>query len=426
MTQLEYAKKGRITPQMRKVSEDEGIDSETLRCKIASGRVVIPLNRYRKSIKVCGVGEALRTKVNANIGTSKDFVSLRKELKKLDVAIRSRCDTVMDLSTGGDVRKIRRAILKRCSVPLGTVPIYEAAINAAKCKGHISKMSEDDILSTIEEQAHDGVDFMTIHAGITLSSLERLKKEKRLTSIVSRGGALLTEWMVINKKENPLYENFNEVLKIAREYDVTLSLGDGMRPGSLSDATDRPQVQELILLGELAAQAQDYGAQVMIEGPGHIPINQIETNVMLEKRLCHNAPFYVLGPLVTDVAPGYDHITSAIGGALAASAGADFLCYVTPSEHLGLPSLNDVYEGVIAARIAAHAGDIAKGIKGAMDWDTLLSSARKRRDWQSQIDLAIDPLKAKKYKKSSRSSPDVCTMCSDLCSMKVIDEVLRV
>lgn len=424
MTQLEYAKKGKLTPQMRAISHIEGLDLEVLRDRVASGTVVIPSNPNHKCARPCAVGEGLRTKVNANIGTSADYMSLRRELKKLNVAVRAGCDTVMDLSTGGDIKRIRRTLLKHSSVPFGTVPIYETAVNVTKDKGHISKMTDDDILSTVESQAKDGVDFMTIHAGVTLETVERLKKEKRLTDVVSRGGALLIEWMSCQKKENPLYENFKEVLRILREYDVTLSLGDGLRPGSLADATDRPQIQELILLGELANQAQDYGVQVMIEGPGHIPINQIEANIMLEKRLCHNAPFYVLGPLVTDVAAGYDHITSAIGGALAASAGADFLCYVTPSEHLALPNFDDVHEGVIAARIAAHAADIAKGVKGAMDWDIKLSSARKVRDWKSQEELAIDPDKAKRYRKRSKYAPDVCTMCSDLCSMKTIDKVI--
>lgn len=424
MTQLEYARKGKITPQMRKIAQDEDVDGAILAEKIASGRVVVPANRNHRLTKPCAIGEGLRTKVNANIGTSADYVSLRKELKKLDVAVKAGSDTIMDLSTAGNIKRIRKALLKHCNVPFGTVPIYEAATDAIRNKGHISKMTKDSILSVIESQAKDGVDFMTIHSGITFESIERLKKQKRLTDVVSRGGALLVEWMVHHKKENPLYENFKDILTIARDYDVTLSLGDGMRPGSLADATDRPQVQELIILGELASSSKDYGVQVMIEGPGHIPINQIETNITLQKRLCNNAPFYVLGPLVTDIAPGYDHITSAIGGALAAGFGADFLCYVTPSEHLALPDIRDVREGVIAARIAAHAGDIAKGVRGAMDWDIRLSQARRRRDWQLQEGLSIDPEKVHRYRKRSKSAPDVCTMCSDLCSMKVIDGAL--
>jgi phosphomethylpyrimidine synthase len=329
----------------------------------------------------------------------------------------------MDLSTGGDLAAIRRAIIENSTVPVGTVPIYEAAVAAYRKHGAISKMTADDIFKVLENQAADGVNFFTVHCGLTNEALTRLMKQERTIDLVSRGGAFIAEWMKKNKKENPLYEDFDEILKIAKRYDITLSLGDGMRPGSVVDATDRPQIQELILLGELAMRATEFGVQIIIEGPGHVPLDQIKTNVILEKRLCHNRPFYVLGPLVTDVAPGYDHITSAIGGAYAAAAGADFLCYVTPSEHLRLPDIEDVREGVIASRIAAHAGDIAKGIKGALEWDKRISQARKKREWLKQERLSVCPEKFRKMKpaESAKSVKDNCTMCGEFCSMKLTE-----
>jgi len=422
MTQTELAKLNKISPEMRYVSKNESMLPELLRSRIKEGRITIVKNSKRK-INPCAVGEGLRVKVNANIGTSKDSSSVNKELRKMDVAIKCGADTVMDLSTGGDIKKIRRLILKNSTVPVGTVPIYEIAIMAAKKRGHISRINARDILEILETQAAEGVDFFTIHSGITQSVIERLKKQKRLISIVSRGGSFLAEWMIVNKKENPFYEYFDEILKIAKKYDVTLSLGDGLRPGSLVDATDRPQIQELIILGELADRARESSVQVIIEGPGHVPLDQIETNVILQKRLCGNAPFYVLGPLVTDIAPGYDHITGAIGGALAAFYGADFLCYVTPSEHLRIPDESDVKNGVIASRIAGHAADIAKGIPGALNWDRAISELRVKRDWKNQIKKSIDPVKAAKYRKSSISvDKDFCTMCSDYCSMKIMEQ----
>ncbi|MBI3008904.1 MAG: phosphomethylpyrimidine synthase ThiC [Candidatus Omnitrophica bacterium] len=425
MTQLEFAKKNKITPQMRRVAKDEGLDPEYICENIKKGRLIIPANRNHRIKKLCGIGAGLRTKVNANIGTSPDSVSLREELRKLKVSVESGADTIMDLSTGGNISRIRKEILKASSVPVGTVPIYEAICEIGKRRGSLSRMNEDDLFKAIEAHAKDGVDFITVHCGVTLESVERLKKEGRIMDVVSRGGAFLIEWMLTNKRENPLYERYDKLLEIAKEYDVTLSLGDGMRPGALADATDRAQVQETILLGELAKNAQDEGVQVMIEGPGHVPMNQIEANVLLEKRLCHGAPFYVLGPLVTDIAPGYDHITSAIGGAIAAMAGADFLCYVTPSEHLRLPNAADVKEGVIAARIAAHAADIAKGVQGAIDWDIRMSKVRKKRDWKKQIKFAIDKERPERYRRESHpSEKDVCTMCSTYCSMKAIERAL--
>ncbi len=426
MTQLEAARNRKITPEMRYIARSEGVESKIILKKIAEGKVIIPSNRLRKKSKACGIGEGLRTKINANIGTSADSSNLKVELKKLKVAIDNGADAIMDLSTGGDLRKIRRAILKASQVPVGTVPIYEIAVKATKDKREISSISSDEIFEVLEEQAKEGVDFFTVHSGVTLETVERLKKQGRIVDVVSRGGAILIEWMINNRCENPFFEEFDRILEIARKYDVALSLGDGMRPGSVADATDRAQIQELIILGELAERAWEAGVQVMIEGPGHVPINQIESNILLEKKLCHGAPFYVLGPLVTDIAPGYDHITSAIGGAIAASYGADFLCYVTPSEHLGLPSVSDVKLGVISARIAAHAADIAKGINGAIEWDASMSAARKNRDWQRQFSLAIDPITAKQYRRRSKpASTDVCTMCSQYCSMKISDKYLR-
>jgi len=422
MTQMELARLNKISPEMRYVSKNERMFPELLRSRIKEGRITLVKNSKRK-INPCAVGEGLRVKINANIGTSKDSSNVNRELRKMDVAIKYGADTVMDLSTGGDIKKIRRLILKNSAVPVGTVPIYEIAVMAAKKRGHISRINARDILEILETQAAEGVDFFTIHSGITQSVIERLKKQKRLISIVSRGGSFLAEWMIVNKKENPFYEYFNDILKIAKKYDVALSLGDGLRPGSLVDATDRPQIQELIILGELADRARESNVQVIIEGPGHVPLDQIETNVILQKRLCGNAPFYVLGPLVTDIAPGYDHITGAIGGALAAFYGADFLCYVTPSEHLSIPDENDVKNGVIASRIAGHAADIAKKIPGALSWDKAISELRVKRDWKNQIKKSIDPVKAAKYRKSSISvDKDFCTMCSDYCSMKIMEQ----
>jgi len=425
MTQIELAKLNKISPEMRYVSKNEGIPLELLKTRIKEGRIVL-IKNLRRKINPCAVGEGLRIKVNANIGTSKDSASIKKELKKLKAAIVCGADAVMDLSTGGDIKKMRRLILKHSAVPLGTVPVYEIAIKAIKKKGRISGMTLPDILDTLEEQASDGVDFFTVHCGITQSVIERLKKQKRLINMVSRGGSFITEWMIANKKENPFYEHFDDILKIAKKYDVTLSLGDGLRPGSLADATDKPQIQELIILGELAEKARKNNVQAIIEGPGHVPINQIETNIIAQKRLCNSAPFYVLGPLVTDIAPGYDHITAAIGGALAGFYGADFLCYVTPSEHLSIPDEDDVKNGVIATRIAGHAADIARGLPGAMDWDIAMSKLRAKRDWKGQIGKSIDPVMAARYRKSSiPTDKDFCTMCSDYCSMKIMEQCLK-
>jgi phosphomethylpyrimidine synthase len=425
MTQYEIALAGKVSPEMKTVAEHERLDIEFVREGIAAGKIVIPCNVNRRMGKPCGIGAGLRTKVNANIGTSADFPSVEDELAKLKIAIDAGADAMMDLSTGGDLAAVRKVILENCTVPLGTVPIYEAAVKAAD-DSSITDMKEDDLFRVIERNAEDGVDFLTVHCGITRESIARLQESGRIADVVSRGGAFLVCWMLGNDRENPLYERFDDLLDICRKHDVTLSLGDGMRPGCLADATDRPQIQELIILGELVDRARKAGVQAMVEGPGHVPMNQVVANVEIQKTLCKGAPFYVLGPLVTDIAPGYDHITSAIGGAMAAAAGVDFLCYVTPSEHLGLPGPDEVHEGVIAARIAAHAGDIAKGVKGAMAWDREMSVARKKLNWEKQLELAIDPVKFKKYRSERATDAEgVCSMCSKYCAMKVVDEFLH-
>lgn len=425
MTQIEAAKKKKITEEMEFVAKSEGVYPEFIREGVSRGTIVIPSNITRKIQKYCGIGTGLRTKVNANIGSSLGCEDVKLELKKLDIAIDTGADTVMDLSTGKDLKKIRSLILKKSAVPVGTVPIYEIVADKLKAGKEVGDITKDDILTCLENQAREGVDFFTVHCGVTRDVLKKLQEEKRLLDVVSRGGAFMIQWMVKTGRENPLYEYYDEILEIAKNYDVTLSLGDGMRPGCIKDATDKAQITELITLGELAKKARKYGVQVMIEGPGHIPIHEIKENVEMEKALCDNAPFYVLGPIVTDIAAGYDHITSAIGGAIAAAAGADFLCYVTPSEHLRLPTLNDVREGMIAAKIAAHAADIAKGVKGAMEMDNAISLARKKRDWAKQIELSIDPKKAKRYREGSIPAlKDVCTMCDKYCAIKLVDETL--
>ena len=426
MTQLELARKGIVTEVMRTVAQKEHIDVDILRSRVADGTVVIPANINHTHLDPIGIGKGLTIKVNANIGTSGDHAVIEEELMKLKTAVDAKADTIMDLSTGGDISEIRRAILKECTLPLGTVPIYEAAVQTVARSGGIINLTPDTLFSVVETQAKDGVDFMTVHCGVTLSALERLRLQGRITDIVSRGGAFLATWMLYNKKENPFYAHFDRLLSIAKTYDVTLSLGDGLRPGCLADATDRAQIQELLTLGELTQKAWDAGVQVIIEGPGHIPLDQVESNVRIQKQLCKGAPFYVLGPLVTDIAAGYDHIASAIGGAVAGMAGADFLCYVTPAEHLKLPSVEDVREGVIASRIAAHTADIGRGCKSAIKHDIQISKARKALDWEKQIALSIDPAKARTYRLSSKpSSDEVCTMCGKFCAIKLVRDYFK-
>jgi phosphomethylpyrimidine synthase len=426
-TLKELAKEGVITPEMEACAKAEGVSPDYIREGIAQGTIVLCKNKKSNLAKPCAIGKGLKTKVNVNIGTSKDRVNIEEELKKLEIAIRYGADAVMDLSTGGDLDEIRKVIRENCPVPLGTVPIYQAALEAVEIhKKSMVQMTVSEIFKVIEKQAEQGVDFMTVHCGITRGGLERLKNKERVLGVVSRGGSFIIEWMVYNNKENPLYEYFDELLEIARAYDVTLSLGDGLRPGCLADATDAPQIHELIILGELTLRAWDKGVQVMIEGPGHVPINQVEANILLQKRLCHGAPFYVLGPLPTDIAPGYDHLVSAIGGAIAGSAGADFLCYVTPAEHLRLPTLEDVKEGLIAGKIAAHIADLAKGVEGAWEWDLEMAKARAELDWERQIELSIDPEKARRYRmEGGISRSKACTMCGEYCAIKVFEHAYK-
>ncbi len=421
MTQLENAKNGIITTEMETVAAREKMDSEKLRCAVADGLVVIPANRKHKNLKPIGIGRGLKTKINANIGTSADFTSMDDEVRKLRTVLDCGCDTVMDLSTGGDVTAIRRTLLAQASIPFGNVPVYEMVVEAPRHGGTFVSLDVEQMFDTIRRQAEDGVDFMTIHAGLTLKAIEKLKKKPRTTGIVSRGGSLLTGWMLHNGKENPFFEYYDRLLAIAREFDVTLSLGDGMRPGSLADGSDWAQLEELLTLGELVQRARRADVQVMVEGPGHLPIQQIEMNVRLQKEVCAGAPFYVLGPVITDVAPGYDHITAAIGSAMAGAAGADFLCYVTPSEHLGLPDVQDVREGIMASRIAAHAADIAKGLAGALDWDRRMAEARCKLDWAEQEKLCIDPQKFKAVRERRGSRTEACSMCGEFCVYKVLE-----
>ncbi|MDP2729003.1 MAG: phosphomethylpyrimidine synthase ThiC [Dehalococcoidales bacterium] len=427
MTQLELARKGTISPQMEAVAKYEGIEAEVVRQHVAEGTVVIPANINHKNLTPRGIGQGLKTKVNANLGTSSDYVSVDTELEKLKAAIDAGTDTVMDLSTGGDISAVRKTIIEACSLPVGTVPIYQAGINAIDKYDAIIKMTPDDLFAAIEAHIRDGVDFITVHCGVTQSAIARLKQQGRVADVVSRGGAFLIGWILFNERENPLYEQYDRLLELAREFDVTLSLGDGMRPGSLSDATDRAQLEELLTLGELVQRAQEAGVQVMVEGPGHLPLNQIETNVQLQKIICKGAPFYVLGPLVTDIGAGYDHITGAIGGAIAAASGTDFLCYVTPAEHLSLPDPEDVKQGVIASRIAAHAGDLVKGVKGAAEWDRQMSVARKKLDWEEQARLSLDPERARRvHGKQHATSGTACSMCGEFCAMALVEKYLGV
>jgi phosphomethylpyrimidine synthase len=426
MTQLELAKQGALSPQMKHVAQQESVSEETIQQYVAEGTIVVPANVNHTSLVPRGIGKGLTVKVNANIGTSSDYGSIDSELEKLRLTIQFGADAVMDLSTGGDISSIRQAIVAASTLPVGTVPIYQAGIKAIERHGAIVNMSIDDLFAAIEQQAEEGVDFMTVHCGVTQATIARLKRQRRVTDIVSRGGAFLVGWMLHNDQENPLYEYYDRLLELARRFDVTLSLGDGMRPGSLADATDRAQVEELIVLGELVERAREAGVQAMVEGPGHVPLDQITTNVQLEKSLCHGAPFYVLGPLVTDIAAGYDHITAAIGGAIAAASGADFLCYVTPAEHLSLPDAEDVKIGVIASRIAAHAADIARGTKRAAEWDRKMSVARKNLDWESQAALSLDPEKVRLVHNKYASAGPACSMCGDYCAMALVEKYLGI
>lgn len=415
-TQMDAAKKGILTKQMEDVLKEEThISKEFLMERVAQGRIAIPANKNHKNIIGKGVGDGLKTKVNVNLGVSEDCNNQDMEIEKVMNAIDLKADAIMDLSIFGDTRAFRKRLVDVSPVMLGTVPMYDAV---AKYGKNIKDMTVDDLFRVTEEHMEDGIDFLTIHAGLNRTCVERVQKNPRLTHIVSRGGSILYEWMLKNDKENPFYENYDRLLDLCVKYDVTLSLGDGLRPGSIKDSTDAPQIQELLILGELTKASWDKNVQVMIEGPGHVPLNEVVTNMQIQKKLCHGAPFYILGPVVTDVAPGYDHITSAIGGTLAATAGANFLCYVTPAEHLRLPDVHDVKEGLITARIAAHAADIANQIPGAIDWDHAMSTARRNLNWQEMYRLAIDPEKAKAYRAGAEHGDEACSMCGDMCPIK--------
>ncbi|MFZ5797444.1 MAG: phosphomethylpyrimidine synthase ThiC [Desulfobulbus sp.] len=423
MSIREDALAGSKTDLLRRCAENESMGVDDLVAGVAAGCIAVPKNSHHNFAKVMAIGKGTTTKVNANIGSSRDLANLDEELEKLRVAVKAGTDTVMDLSMGGDLDAVRRGILANCPVPLGTVPIYQAVAETVEQQGReLVEVTVDHMFKTIEKQAMDGVDFMTIHCGITRHLQERMLRQKRVMGVVSRGGSFLLEWMSHHRKENPFYEYFDDLLAILKEHEVTLSLGDGIRPGCLADATDRNQVQELIHLGELTERAWAAGVQVIIEGPGHMPMNQITANVLLQKQMCKGAPFYVLGPLVTDIAPGYDHITGAIGGAIAGAAGADYLCYVTPAEHLKLPNIDDVHEGVIASKIAAHAADIAKGLPGAMERDNQMAVRRNRLDWKGQIELSLDPEKAARFRAEGQSDKGpTCSMCGSYCAIQVFN-----
>ena len=422
-TQMDAARQGIITPQMETVAGKENMQPEELRALVAEGKVIIPCNKEHKSIDVNGIGSMLKTKINVNLGISRDCKDLDTEVKKVNEAVSMGAEAIMDLSSYGDTRAFRSKLTKECPAIIGTVPIYDAVVYYHKA---LKDITTEEWLDIVRMHAEDGVDFMTIHCGINKETAKKFKRNKRLMNIVSRGGSIIFAWMEMTGKENPFYEHFDDILEICREYDVTLSLGDACRPGCLKDATDASQIEELITLGELTKRAWEKDVQVMVEGPGHVPYNQISANMQLQKRLCHGAPFYVLGPLVTDIAPGYDHITSAIGGTLAAVSGADFLCYVTPAEHLGLPDIDDVREGVIATRIAAHAADIAKGLPQAIAWDREMAVARKNLDWPEQIRLALDPVKAQAYRdKKNKAEDEACSMCGDYCAVKIVGQYLE-
>lgn len=422
-TQMDAARKGIITKEMRRVAERESVNVEKIAGLVAAGKVVIAANKKHRTIDPCGIGAGLSTKINVNLGISKDCDNFENEFVKIRRALELKADAIMDLSSFGKTAEFRRKLLEISPAAIGTVPVYDAIGFYDK---ELREISPDEFIAVIQRHAEDGVDFMTVHAGLNRIAVQRFKNNPRLTNIVSRGGSLIYAWMELNQRENPFFEQFDRILDICEKYDVTLSLGDALRPGCIQDATDANQIQELITLGELTKRAWARNVQVMIEGPGHMKIDEIAANVVLEKKLCHGAPFYILGPLVTDVAPGYDHITSAIGGAIAASAGADFLCYVTPAEHLRLPTLADMEEGIIASKIAAHAGDLVKGIPGAAEWDRSMSEARAAIDWERMFSLAIDPDKARRYREESKPElEDTCTMCGKICAVRTMNEIMK-
>lgn len=421
-TQMEAAKKGILTDQMKRVAEKEHMDPQLLMERVAQGKIAIPANVNHKSLLAEGVGLSLSTKINVNLGISRDCPDVDKELEKVKKAIDMKAEAIMDLSSFGKTEEFRKKLIAMSSAMIGTVPVYDAIGFYDK---ELKDITADEFLDVVRKHAKDGVDFVTIHAGMNREAMKVFKRNKRITNIVSRGGSLMYAWMELNDAENPFFERYDELLDICQEYDLTLSLGDALRPGCINDATDACQIKELTTLGELTLRAWEKNVQVMIEGPGHMAIDEIEANVKLEKRLCHEAPFYVLGPIVTDVAPGYDHITSAIGGAIAAAAGVDFLCYVTPAEHLRLPDLDDMKEGIIATKIAAHAADIAKKLPHARDWDNKMAKARADIDWEAMFGLAMDEEKARKYRaESTPEHQDTCTMCGKMCSMRTMKKIM--
>lgn len=421
-TQMDAARQGIVTEEMKKVAAKENIAVEELVKLIAKGQVIIPANKNHKCLDPNGIGDRLRTKINVNLGTSRDCMDLDMEMEKVNAAVELGAEAIMDLSSFGDTQKFRKKLTAECPATIGTVPIYDAVVYYHKA---LKDITTQEWLDIVKMHAEDGVDFMTIHCGMNRATAARFKNNKRLMNIVSRGGSIMFAWMEMTGQENPFYEHYDEILDICAQYDITMSLGDACRPGCLADATDTAQIEELITLGELTKRAWERDVQVMIEGPGHMPMNQIAANMEIQKTLCHGAPFYVLGPLVTDVAPGYDHITSAIGGAIAAANGAAFLCYVTPAEHLRLPNAEDVKEGIIAAKIAAHAADIAKGIPGAADWDYKMSEARKKLDWEAMFALAMDPEKARRYRaEAAPEKEDTCSMCGNFCAVKNMNRIL--
>lgn len=421
-TQMDAAKRGIITREMEIVAKAENMDIQELRASVAEGRIAIPANKNHKSLVPQGVGQGLRTKINVNLGISKDCCDIEKEMEKVNVALDMKAEAIMDLSNYGKTAEFREKLIEKSTAMIGTVPMYDVVGFHDK---ELKDISVDEFFKVVEKHAKDGVDFVTIHAGLNRETINTFKRNERLTNIVSRGGSLLFAWMEFNQRENPFYEYFDRLLDICERYDLTLSLGDACRPGCIEDATDASQIKELMVLGELTRRAWNRNVQVIIEGPGHMAINEIEANTLLQKKLCHGAPFYVLGPLVTDVAPGYDHITSAIGGAIAATYGADFLCYVTPAEHLRLPNLEDMKEGIVAAKIAAHAADIAKGVKGARQWDNEMSKARQALNWEKMFTLALDEEKPRRYRKESTPHhEDSCTMCGKMCSMRNMNKIL--
>ena len=419
MTRIEQAKKGVITAEMENAANKEGLSGSFVRQAIADGSIVLVKNTGR-TIEPLALGLNTRIKINANIGTSSSLARLDEEISKMRVSVKYGADAIMDLSTSGDLRAIRAAILNQCPVAVGTVPLYEMALNARNNKKSVLEITDDEMFGVIEDHCKQGVDFLTLHCGVTLQSVARFMESQRLGGAVSRGGTIIMEWIHHNKRENPLYAQYDRLLEILARYDVAVSLGDAFRPGALKDASDRVQIEELVILGELVKRARAKNVGVFVEGPGHMPLNQIAANMQIQKTLCENAPFYVLGPLVTDISPGYDHITAAIGGAVAGMAGADFLCYVTPAEHLRLPSIEDVKEGVIASRIAAHAADIARGIPGAMEWDNALSRAKMNLDWDKMISLCVDPEKARAYRDSLPPQGDgtLCSICGEFCAIR--------